>query len=61
MRSREQKTAAVFVMGDIGRSPRTANHALELSTQLGYRVKLIGQAGIMTIDKRKQKLQKNPR
>ncbi|KAF8359393.1 algn-1, partial [Pristionchus pacificus] len=35
-------TAAVIVVGDIGRSPRTANHALSLAEEKDYDVCLIG-------------------
>ncbi|GMR42052.1 hypothetical protein PMAYCL1PPCAC_12247 [Pristionchus mayeri] len=35
-------TAAVIVIGDVGRSPRTANHALSLAQEKGYEVCLIG-------------------
>lgn len=31
-------TAAVIVVGDIGRSPRTANHALSLAEEKDYDV-----------------------
>lgn len=37
-------TAAVVVIGDVGRSPRTANHALSLAEEKGYHVCLIGYA-----------------
>ncbi|VDM57990.1 unnamed protein product [Angiostrongylus costaricensis] len=35
-------TAAVVVLGDIGRSPRMCYHAYSLATELDYNVKLIG-------------------
>ncbi|GMS89166.1 hypothetical protein PENTCL1PPCAC_11341 [Pristionchus entomophagus] len=37
-------TAAVVVIGDVGRSPRTANHAFSLAEEKGYDVCLIGYA-----------------
>ncbi|GMT18120.1 hypothetical protein PFISCL1PPCAC_9417, partial [Pristionchus fissidentatus] len=36
--------AAVVVIGDVGHSPRTANHALSLAEERGYDVFLIGYA-----------------
>lgn len=33
------KNAAVIVIGDIGRSPRIANHALSLADEKGYAVR----------------------
>ncbi|KHJ78453.1 hypothetical protein OESDEN_21926, partial [Oesophagostomum dentatum] len=35
-------TAAVVVLGDIGRSPRMCYHAYSLATELNYDVKLVG-------------------
>uniref|UniRef100_A0A0K0DJY6 Glycos_transf_1 domain-containing protein n=1 Tax=Angiostrongylus cantonensis TaxID=6313 RepID=A0A0K0DJY6_ANGCA len=42
MRSYRRYTAAVVVLGDIGRSPRMCYHAYSLATELDYNVKLIG-------------------
>ncbi|KAL6728439.1 hypothetical protein Aduo_010212 [Ancylostoma duodenale] len=39
---RRRYTAAVVVLGDIGRSPRMCYHAYSLATQLNYDVKLVG-------------------
>jgi beta-1,4-mannosyltransferase len=39
------KTAFVVVLGDLGRSPRMNYHCLSL-TNLGYKIKFIGYAGI---------------
>ncbi|VDM68075.1 unnamed protein product [Strongylus vulgaris] len=38
----QRHTAAVVVLGDIGRSPRMCYHAYSLATQLDYNVKLVG-------------------
>ncbi len=40
-----KKTAAIIVFGDIGRSPRMQNHALEFSKNTDYHVYLIGYLG----------------
>ena len=37
-----QKYAAVIVFGDIGRSPRMSNHAVEITKNLNHNVYLIG-------------------
>jgi beta-1,4-mannosyltransferase len=37
--------AAVLVLGDIGRSPRMANHALSLAEQADMEVSFIGYRG----------------
>lgn len=36
------KHAAVIVFGDIGRSPRMQNHAVEITKSLGHNVYIIG-------------------
>ncbi len=41
-----KKTAAIIVFGDIGRSPRMQNHALEFTKNTDYYVYLIGYLGI---------------
>ena len=39
-----QKTVAVIVLGDLGRSPRMKNHALSLANE-GFKVKMVGYGG----------------
>mgnify|MGYP000889970161 FL=1 len=41
-----KKRAAVLVFGDIGRSPRMQNHALQITKNTDYSVYLIGFLGI---------------
>lgn len=40
-----KKPAAVLVFGDIGRSPRMQNHALQITKNTDYSVYLIGFLG----------------
>ena len=44
-RNSSKKYAAVLVFGDIGRSPRMQNHAVQLATQTDYYVYIIGFKG----------------
>ena len=41
---RMEKTVAVVVLGDLGRSPRMRNHALSLA-KAGFKVKMVGYGG----------------
>jgi len=40
-----KKYAAVLVFGDLGRSPRMMNHALEIAQNTDYNVYFIGYLG----------------
>ena len=44
------RSAAVVVLSDLGRSPRMLNHATSIASKESYRrVDLVGQAGIATL------------
>ena len=40
------RNCSILVLGDIGRSPRMQNHAIEIVKNTDYQVNLIGYLGI---------------
>lgn len=50
-KSRNEKSAFIVVLGDLGRSPRMNYHCLSL-VKLGYKVTMIGYKGIALDNKK---------